>query len=171
MNNLKYKLFYRRHLPHIQPPGATMFITFRLANSISVEVLQQLRTEAEIIEANLINISDPKERDEQVYQEQRRFFSKWDTALNMAQSGYFWLRDPLIAQLLTESLQYRDGKVYDLIAYCIMPNHVHVVYTPLPKSNGDYHAISAIMHSLKRYTARESNLLLGRKGQFWQHEN
>jgi REP element-mobilizing transposase RayT len=31
--------------------------------------------------------------------------------------------------------------------------------------------MSAIMHSLKRYTARESNLLLGREGQFWQHEN
>jgi REP element-mobilizing transposase RayT len=31
--------------------------------------------------------------------------------------------------------------------------------------------MSAIMHSLKLYTARESNRLLGRIGQFWQHEN
>jgi len=31
--------------------------------------------------------------------------------------------------------------------------------------------MSAIMHSLKRYTARQANLLLGREGGFWQHEN
>ncbi len=62
----------------------------------------------------------------------------------MAQSGSFWLRDLQIADLVAESLHHRDGRVHDLDAFCIMPNHVHVVYT--------YHAMSSIMHSLKRYT-------------------
>jgi REP element-mobilizing transposase RayT len=52
-----------------------------------------------------------------------------------------------------------------------MPNHIHILFTPLRTSEGGYHAMSAIMHSLKLYTARESNRLLGRIGQFWQHEN
>jgi putative transposase len=171
MSTLEYKLSYRRHLPHIQPPGATLFITFRLAGSIPTEVLQQLRAEADRVEAILAGIPDPQARAERAYLEQRRLFGKWDTALDTAQSGPFWLRDPQIADLLAESLHHRDGRVYDLVAYCIMPNHVHVVYTPLPKEDGTYHAMSAIMHSLKLYTAGESNLLLGREGQFWQHEN
>lgn len=171
MSTLEYKMFYRRHLPHIQPPGAILFITFRLAGSIPAEVLQQLRAEAGRVEAILARIPDPQERAERAYLEQHRLFDKWDTALDTAQSGPFWLHDPQIADLVAESLHHRDGKVYDLVIYCIMPNHVHTVYTPLLKEDGTYHAMSAIMHSLKRYTARESNLLLGREGQFGQHEN
>ena len=171
MSNLEYKPFYRRHLPPIQPPGATLFITFRLAGSIPAEMLQQLRAEADRVEATLAQISDPQERAKRAYLEQRRLFGKWDRALDMTQDGPFWLRDPRIADLVAESMHYRDGRVYDLEAFCIIPNHVHIVYTPLPKEDGTYHAMAAIMHSLKRYTARESNLLLGREGQFWQHEN
>ena len=52
-----------------------------------------------------------------------------------------------------------------------MPNHVHMVYTPLCDDAGDYYAMSAIMHSLKLYTARRCNTLLERSGRFWQHEN
>ena len=54
-------------------------------------------------------------------------------ALDMTQDGPFWLRDPRIADLVAESMHYRDGRVYDLEAFCIIPNHVHIVYTPLPK--------------------------------------
>lgn len=171
MSNLEYKLFYQHHLPHIQPPGATLFITFRLAGSIPAWIVRQLCAQAERIEAGLARISDPQERAERAYQEQCRLFGRWDAALDKTQNGPFWLRDPRIASLMTESLRYRNGRVYDLIAYCIMPNHVHVVYTPLLKTDGDYYAMSAIMHSLKRYTAREANLLLERTGAFWQRES
>lgn len=70
-----------------------------------------------------------------------------------------------------ESLHFRDGKVYELIAYCIMPNHIHIIFTPLQESKDKYYSLSKIMHSLKRHTAREANLFLGRSGAFWQHEN
>ncbi len=171
MNTLEYKLFYQRHLPHVQPPGATLFITFRLAGSIPAEVLQQLTRKAKSRDARLSQIPDPEKRTIEAYREHRRMFGLWDQALDAAQSGPFWLRDSQIAELVAESLHHCDGKTYDLIAYCIMPNHVHTVYTPLPRADGTYHAMSAIMHSLKRYTAREPNLLLAREGQFWQHEN
>lgn len=53
-----------------------------------------------------------------------------------------------------------------------MPNHVPLVFTPLPKDNSDdYHSLASIMHSLKRYTSRQANKILGRTGQFWQHES
>jgi REP element-mobilizing transposase RayT len=171
MSTLEYQFFYRRHLPHFQPPGATLFVTFRLAGSIPAQVLQQLLAESERVKALLDNITDPQERAKRAYLEQRLLFGKWDTALDTTQSGPFWLREPQIAELVVESLHHRDNRVYDLDAFCIMPNHVHVVYTPLLKDDGTYHAMSAIMHSLKRYTARQANLLLGREGSFWQHEN
>lgn len=82
MSTLEYKISYRRHLPHFQPPGATLFITSRLADSIPVEVQKQLRAEAERTEAALTRISDPQERAQQAYLEQRRLFGKWDTLLD-----------------------------------------------------------------------------------------
>lgn len=106
-----------------------------------------------------------------MYAEERRLFGKWDEALNKAESGPLWLKDKQIAELMVESLKYRDDKVYELDAFCVMANHAHVVFKPLPKAEGGYHSMSSIMHSLKLYVAREGNKLLGREGAFWQHEN
>ncbi|MCP5098235.1 MAG: hypothetical protein GY943_22020 [Chloroflexi bacterium] len=47
MSQYDYKLEYERNLPHIQPPGAVLFVTFRLAGSIPKEILAQLKDEAE----------------------------------------------------------------------------------------------------------------------------
>jgi REP element-mobilizing transposase RayT len=51
-----------------------------------------------------------------------------------------------------------------------MPNHVHLVCTPL-FINDEVISLALIMQSLKGYTARKANLLLGRQGDFWQHES
>ena len=171
MSTLEYKFFYRRHLPHYQPPGAILFITFRLSGSIPMEVQKQLLVEAERVEATLMDITDPKERAQQAYLEQRRLFGKWDTILDTTESGPFWLREYEVATLIVEALHYRDNRVYDLDAFCIMPNHVHLVFTPLLKETGSYYAMSAIMQSLKGRTALKANSVLGRSGSFWQHEN
>ena len=45
------------------------------------------------------------------------------------------------------------------------------MFKPLPKPDATFHPMSAIVHSLKRDTARQADLLLGREGRFWQHEN
>jgi len=67
-------------------------------------------------------------------------------------------------------LQYRDRKVFDLHAFSIMSNHVHVVFEPLSKS--EWHSdLPKIMQSLKRHTARQANIILGREGAFWQDES
>jgi len=168
---LDYKLFYERQLPHYQLPGALLFVTFRLADSIPVAVLNELYAEADRVEQSLERAPDTLARRQQAYLEQRRLFGKWDMALHCDKSGPVWLREPKIAELLRVSLHQRDGAVYDLIAYCIMPNHVHLVFMPLAKPDGTHHSLSSIMHSLKRYTAQQANLLLGREGQFWQHES
>ena len=170
MTNLHYQFSYERNLPHIQPPGAILFVTFRLAGSLPTAVLQRLREEADRIEAELTVIEDEQERAQRSYREHHRLFGKWDTHLDTAAAGPKWLNDQRVARVVCNSLHFRDGNVYNLDCFCVMPNHVHVVFAPLP-AEGGYHSLSSIMHSLKRYTARQANDVLGREGQFWQHES
>ena len=117
----------------------------------------------------------------------RLWFRKIEKTLDNAQSGPVWLKDDRIAKEVADSMHYLHGKVYRLDAYCIMANHVHVVFTPLPlPSETDavdlqvdtaqtkslcYNTLSSIMRSLKGYTARKANQILGRRGTFWQHES
>lgn len=171
MSHFSYKESYRRKLPHIQPPGATLFITFRLAGSIPMDVLRALLEERERVERELARIPNKPERAKRAEIEDRRFFGKWDDALDTAANGPYWLREEDIAGLVSQSLHYQDGLRYRLEAFCIMPNHVHLVCTPLEAAGGIYYAMSKIMHSLKRHTGRRANQILRRSGDFWEHEN
>jgi putative DNA methylase len=75
------------------------------------------------------------------------------------------LKDERIATLTEDSLLFHHTKKYDLTAWVIMPNHIHFLATPLEGIE-----LSAMAHSIKSYTAHEANKILGRQGQFWQHE-
>jgi len=90
-----------------------------------------------------------------------------DRLLDSASSGLLYLRRPEIARLVAEAICYRDreGGHYRLHAWVVMANHVHMLVTPQVP-------VTTLMHSLKRFTAREANHMLGRTGQaFWQDES
>ena len=165
-----FREFYRRHLPHFQPPGATLFITFRLAGSLPAEVVFSLREERDRRMTASPHLAD-SESARSAYLEQRRRFGVWDEALGRTGTGPRWLVDPRVAALVIEALHHRDGIEYDLLAFCVMPNHVHLVCTPLRQEEGSYQPLARIMQSLKRYTARGANRLLGRRGAFWRSES
>lgn len=204
MSHFDHKPFYRRNLPHIQPSGVTFFVTFNLAGSLPRNVLQQWKAEKRQLEAEKSNVqelhgasdvqasgditSDQKQENREW---NRRWFRQFETTLDNAQIGPQWLKDGRIAKEVAESLHYRDGKVYRLDAYCIMANHVHVVFAPLAiqpseesqtnRSNERiarcdrdplrYNTLASIMQSLKGYTVWKANRLLGRGGAFWHHES
>jgi putative transposase len=67
MSNLAPEWIYRRNLPHIRPPGATFFVTFRLAGSIPADVLTMLHAEAKQILSELERMPDSPERAERLY--------------------------------------------------------------------------------------------------------
>ena len=176
MSHFDYKPFYRRNLPHIQPPGATFFVTFHLAGSLPRAVLQQWKGE----KCQLDGVEDITFDQKQKQRDwERQWFRKFEKTLDNAQSGPLWLKDDRIAKEVAESLHYRDGKVYRMDAYCIMANHVHVVFAPLAlqpaghaqTNNLRYNTLASIMQSLKGYTAWNANRLLGRSGAFWHHES
>ncbi|GIK42824.1 MAG: hypothetical protein BroJett011_66570 [Chloroflexota bacterium] len=170
-DNLGYKFSYRRHLPHFQPPGATLFVTSRLAGSIPVEIQLQLQAVAAKVEATLSGMADPQKRAQQAYLEHRRLFGQWDAALHNTISGPFWLGQAEIAGLVAQEIHRHDNQLYDLDAFCIMPNHMHLVFTPLVKDDDTCHSLPTIMQAIKGRSAYQSNLLLNRRGTFWQHEN
>ncbi len=170
MPNLSPESIYRRNLPHIQPPGATFFITFRLAGSLPAAAIASLCADAEHTRIALERMPDSPERAQRLYEAERRFFGQWDAALDQGE-GPKWLCNTEIAQLVADNIHYFAGKRYELLAYCIMSNHAHVVFTPLLKTAETYYPLAQIMHTMKGYTALHANRLLGRTGEFWQHES
>jgi REP element-mobilizing transposase RayT len=142
-----------------------------LIGALPKDAVERLLHEASRINNNMKLIVDPEERRRRADIGRSQLFDLWDQAIDTAQSGPFWLKDPLVAALVADSIHHRDGRVYDLDAFCIMSNHVHAVFAPLIKDDGNYHSLSAILHSLKLYTARKANSLLNRKGSFWHPES
>ena len=207
MNPFEYRQIYKRNLPHRQPPGATLFVTFRLTGSIPESVLEQWRIEKKRLEMTFLRwaaiapigtVPDPVEITKVKLQFQRRWFKKFEEVLDCHVTGPLWLQSEALAEIVVNALRQRDGAVYRLDAYCVMPNHVHTVFAPyLPESlakelaekaiqrkrqpqdsllaNNEEQAakvvLASIMQSLKGWTARQCNLVLQRRGQFWQHES
>lgn len=170
MTNLNYREFYRRNLPHIQPRGAAFLVNFRLAGSLPIEVVEQLRVGADRLEKKLLTTKGQKEKLLLRDREQRKLFGKWDDALHKSQIGPFWLKDDRIAQIVADSILYHDGNWFDVLAYCIMPNHGHLVLIPYESSGTADYSLTKIMHNIKRNSANHANKVLGRTGAFWQHE-
>lgn len=105
---LSYKHVYRRNLSHVQPPGATLFVTFRLAGSLPAEVLERWREEAKVREKLLASLPEG-ERDERRYLEGRRFFGRYDAELDGASYGPTWLRRPDVAAAVAGRLHVKAG--------------------------------------------------------------
>lgn len=134
-----------RFLPHYDAPGTIQAITFRLADSLP----RSRRAEWE----HLLAVEDKALR-------RRRLQVYLDKGY-----GNCWLRDPRIATMVETALHHFDGERYTLLAWVIMPNHVHVIIEVFQG-----HAMWTVVQSWKRYTARRANALLGLRGSFWQKD-
>ncbi|MEX1110539.1 MAG: class I tRNA ligase family protein [Chthoniobacterales bacterium] len=149
------------NLPHWTQDGATYAVSFRLSDSLPTQVLQQWQEDRNyFLERSGKEDLSPKEKKEL----QKLFSEKIDAALD-AGHGECWLARPQITQLVQDTLHHFNGQRYDLLAWCIMPNHVHVVLRPTAGNT-----LSDILHSWKSYSATEANRVLGRSGSFWQTE-
>jgi REP element-mobilizing transposase RayT len=75
------------------------------------------------------------------------------------------MRNPAVAITLRDALRYFDEKRYLLLAWCIMPNHVHVVVRLFPGTS-----LASVLHSWKSFSAKRAQHVLGLAGAFWQRE-
>ena len=177
--NSKLISSYRRNLPHWVPTNAVFFITFRLADSLPLVVLQELaeqrEREREVAYANYTGA----QQGEMLYKLDKKYFGAYDAWLDRClESSPHWLAEPCIANLVADGIHKLDGERYDLVAYCIMPNHVHLQidtdgYAPRAEHHGATapYPLTDTLKRLKGSTAHACNQALGRTGQFWHHES
>lgn len=140
----------RGYLPHFDAGEAyTQFVTFRLADSVPASVVAGWQQEL---------LDRPKvERENELYR-------LIETYLD-AGYGACHLRDPRIAELVESAVLHFDGSRCFVHAWVVMPNHVHVVFTPAEDVS-----LSSIVGSWKSFTAKEANKRLGRGGTFWKSD-
>ncbi len=141
-------------MPHLYYNEGTYFITFRLADSLPLEFLKKLHKE----------LNNSKE---ELNLKEKKIFKKYDVLLDKSESGKKYLSIPEIAEIVRQTILYEDGKNITVICYCIMPNHVHLVFELLKYNRG----ISKIMQSIKRVSSKRSNEFLRCTGKFWQDES
>jgi len=128
-------------------------MTFRLHDAVPDSVVQAWRRELSWIEN--LPASDPREV------ELRKRIARYEDAGH----GACWLRDERIASLVENALLHFDAQRYRLIAWCVMPNHVHALIETF-----DVWPLAGIVHSWKSYTAHTANEILRRSGDFWFRE-
>jgi putative transposase len=137
--------YYHRNLPHWQPEGKSIFLTWRLHGSLPKGFVSHLR----------------KWEKEPATQ-----FLTADLKLDAAATGPRWLSDPAIAGYTEDAIR-RGAELghYVLHAYVVMPNHIHVLLDPLVP-------LRRITGGIKGVSARDANGTLGRTGKaFWQDES
>jgi putative transposase len=160
-------IFYRRRLPHYQPPNETFHVTFRLAGSLPREIAILLKREHEEMRRRILQVEKNEERKRVTREFGATYLDQYDRLLDRAGNGPAWLGDDRVASVVMNALHYRDGSIYDMLASCVMPNHVHVLMH-VKRSDA---SLYRILQSLKSYTAVTCNACLNRSGAFWHHES
>lgn len=150
MKNASERGWYDRgYLPHLELSGRAIGITFRLADSLPKEVIEKFKQ----------TLSEMSESDAAIK------LARKISAYEDAGMGNCYLRIPECASLVVNALRHFDGERYRLLEWCVMPNHVHVLFS-LIAGNG----FEQVVRSWKNFTARQINKLLGKEGGFWEED-
>ena len=138
----------RGYIPHFDGGGISQFLTFRLFDSMPQEIVKKWRDET----------ANQGEDGKVIFR--KNVESYLDKGF-----GECFLKNEQVAESVQNSLIFYHGAKYELIAWVIMPNHIHFLATLFEDVE-----LREIAHSIKSYTAHEANKVLNRTGQFWQHE-
>ena len=150
----------QNRLPHCEQPGATYFLTYRLADAIPRE---RLDAWGEQREAWLRFHPEPW-----TPEQEREYHERFSGAIERwldAGEGACVLRRPDCARIVGDALAHFDGDRCWQHAWVVMPNHVHVLFSVPPGG-----AFQSLVQSWKNFTAREINALLGLRGTLWQKD-
>ncbi len=158
-------LHFRGKLPHLKREDSVYFVMFRLGDSLPAHEVARLKHERQAVLEQARAARSPLSWHEEE-QLLAWYCDKVEAVLD-AGRGACWLSQPAVADLAAGAVQFFQGQRYELRAWVVMPNHVHVVVWPMPG-----HTLSEILHSWKSYTSKAANKLLHRVGElFWQSES
>lgn len=149
-----------RDLPHWNQKSKFQFVTFRLADSLPQSKIEELKLIKDRFEQ-----ANPKPWTEQTLQQYYKLIGPIEDKLLDNGLGSCILKMKNARDILSSSIMYFDNVKYEVIAFVIMPNHVHLLLRLL-----DNHTISECMHSIKSYSAKMINRLLNGTGSIWMKE-
>ena len=152
-----------RYLPHWSKDDAVYAVTFRLADAVPDDISEDWRLQRQNIVQRAQQQEHPLSYDERV--ELQRLHSAKIEAFLDAGHGDCLLRDPQVARIVQNAVRHFDHERYEIVAWAIMPNHVHVVVRPFAGQE-----LSKIVQSWKSFAAKEINRLLNRQGSLWMDE-
>jgi putative transposase len=139
----------RGELPHLYVEGGTYFVTFRLFDAVVPASDSASKQRANRVDA------DP---DDPVI-----LLEEYDPPITL---GSCTLAQAPLAEIVQNAIRHFDGERYELIAWCVMPNHVHAIFAPLHGYMPDQ-----ILHSWKSFSAHTINKQLHRSGPLWERES
>jgi geranylgeranyl pyrophosphate synthase/REP element-mobilizing transposase RayT len=140
----------RGYLPHFDEPPYLQFITFRLYDAVPSDVIDEWK-----IKLGYTDKTNAKSSEAVTLRKRIEEFID-------AGAGECFLKIPEVASMVQNALMHNDGIKYHLFAWCIMPNHVHVLIQPVAGI-----AVSEIVKGWKSFTGHEANKILNREGNFW----
>ncbi len=151
----------RANLPHWDQQGVTCFVTYRLADALPQEKIAEWAG----AQANWLAAHPRPWTDAEAEEYTRDFGEKFEQALD-AGWGSCLLATEENRTIVEDALRHFNGERYDLYAYVVMPNHVHVLFSP----RGAF-AIHDILHAWKSFTGHAINKRMNRTGAVWQKES
>lgn len=168
--------FRRRRLPHFDKPGAIYFVTSCLEGSIPATGLKDIDDYRQILRKR-ISTNHNDDANQSRTTEWKLLFARSDQWLDRA-VGVNHLANEQLAEVVENAILHFAGQRYSIWAWVVMSNHIHLVFEPcvdwvasLGTSASQRTPRERIMHSVKRFSARKCNSILGIGGKFWQEES
>ena len=157
-----------KNLPHWFQENATYSVTFRLADSLPKSVIEEYTSEKRML-ADIIRKAEEESEDSTARDARGKLESLYSEKMEEAlEAGYgeCYMQRKEIASIVRDAILRFAGYRFELGAWCVMPNHVHLLIQPR-----DGYSLSDILQGMKSFSAKEANRLLGREGEFWQRES
>lgn len=111
--------------PTLSASGNIFFVTLRLRDALPDSLVQNLRLQYYTQRARLASNPDAATL---LTQTRKRLFAHYDDTLDLSKHGHPYFRVPALAQIVADEIRRYDGTAFELLAYCIMPNHAHLLF-------------------------------------------
>jgi len=169
------KTAYRRNnQPHFHPLGGTFAVTLAAHDAIPEALLKRVRERKEVVlmEIDCDNLPQKSERKKDIHQ---RYYDYIEQLLHQKRTQEYPFSTAAAALALEQRVRQYDGQYYDLIAFSIMSNHVHLLLDFSIQCEGgnasawmkNYVNLATVIGRIKGGGSFDVNKATGRKGTLW----
>ncbi|MFK8161687.1 MAG: transposase [Lewinella sp.] len=161
--------------PHFQHIGATFSITISVHDAVPMQLLERVIKRRKIVLAEIDRngLPDKSLRKEIIHD---KFYRYLDKLLHTRRNQEHPLAEPNAVQKVVDRIWQLSEQYYEVIAYSIMSNHVHLQldfskqcpddwdgYSVIP----EYRNLAQVIGFIKGGSAFDVNKSTGRKGKLW----